>query len=400
VLDCVVIGAGPAGLAASEALTGAGVDHVVLERGRVGESWRSARWDSFRLNTPGWMSRMLRPPGEQVYLDRAQVWAALDALAASGAEVRPGTDVVGVDPADDGFLLRTSQSPVHARAVVVATGDQNVPRVPDLASTLPSWIAQLHTAQYRSAAELPEGAVLVVGTGQSGCQLAADLLDAGREVYVSTSAVARLPTPYRGRESLHWLVSCGFYDHRTVDVTDPAVRRAPNPLIAPAGLPLGLPTLARRGATLLGRPTGVTGDRVQLDATATSNVAVGEEMAARLRMLMDAYIETCGDVAPAAEPDPDDEPVHVRSYDEIDLRARGVTSVVWCTGFRGDTSWMPEAWTRDGGPVTDGVSGAVDGLWYVGLRWLTHRASSILHGFPRDAATVAAQVSSYVSTPR
>jgi putative flavoprotein involved in K+ transport len=208
-------------------------------------------------------------------------------------------------------------------------------------------------------------------------------------VYVSTSAVGRVPTPYRGRETLYWLVSSGFYDQATADVTDPAVLRARQPLLAPNGLPLGLPTLARRGATLLGRPTGVAGDRVQLDGSAAANLAAGEELAARVRTMVDAYIARSGADAPPAGPDPDGEPVTVQAYEEIDLRARGVATVLWCTGFGGDVGWMPEAWTRDGLPVTDGVRGSVDGLWFVGLRWLTRRGSSILYGFPTDAAAVA-----------
>jgi len=218
-------------------------------------------------------------------------------------------------------------------------------------------------------------------------------------VYVSTSGVGRVPTPYRGRETLYWLVTSGFYDVATADVTDPAVLRARQPLLAPNGLPLGLPTLARRGATLLGRPTGVAGDRVQLDGSAAANVAVGEELAVRVRMMVDAYIARSGTDAPAADPDPDDHPVTVQPYDELDLRAAGVSTVLWCTGFGGDFRWMPEPWTHEGLPVTDGVRGVVGGLWFVGLRWLTRRGSSILYGFPRDAAAVADDVVRSLAAP-
>ncbi len=391
--ECVVVGAGPAGLAASRALAEAGVEHVVLERGRAGETWRSQRWDSFRLNTPGWMSRLLEPSDDQDYLDRAQVWSALDALAA-GADVRTGTAVTGLETDGGGFTLETSQGPVRARAVVVATGDQNRPRVPELSGSLPHSLTQLHTASYRSAADLPPGRVLVVGSGQSGCQIAADLLDAGRDVVVSTSSVGRVPTPYRGREMLHWLVASGFYDARTEDV-EPAARAMPIPLLAPAGRPLALPTLLRRGAQLVGRPLAVEdGWRLDLDDSAQANVTAGEAVAGRLRAVADDFIERSGVDAPPADRDADTEPVTVAAVPTLDLRALG--AVVWCTGFGGDFGWLPASLTTRGAPVLHGVRGAVDGLYAVGLRWLTRRSSSILHGFPVDAADVAARVRAHL----
>ena len=391
-VDCVVIGAGPAGLAAGQALRGRGVDHLLLDRGQPGQTWRSQRWDSFRLNTPGWMSRMLGPAADDAYPVRSEVVRRLEALAAGGP-LRPSVAVEGLEPDSDGFVLRTSAGPVRTRAVVAATGDQNVARTPALATAMPGGVTQVHAAGYRRPGALPAGAVLVVGSGQSGCQIAEDLLSAGRRVYVATSAVGRVPTPYRGRETLWWLVGDGFYDQRTQDVPDPAARLAPTPLLAPGGRPLGLPTLARAGAVLLGRPTAVVGDRILLDGSAEANVAAGEAFAARVRTMADELIRRDAVDAPAAEPDRDDEPVRLETVTELDLRAADVGSIVWCTGFGGDFSWLSDA-LRDatGQPVRDGAAGAVPGLWFVGLRWLTHRASSILYGFPRDAETVADQV--------
>jgi len=395
--DCVVVGAGPAGLAASAALTALDVDHVVLDRGQAGQTWRSQRWDSFRLNTPGWMSQLLHPSHEQEYLDRSQVWAALDSLAASVGDLRTRTDVVGLEPdaGGDGFRLDTSQGPLRARSVVVATGDQNVPRLPAMSAQLPHSLVQVHTSHYRCADALPDGPVLVVGTGQSGCQIAADLLAAGREVVVSTSSVGRVPTPYRGRESLYWLVACGFYDQATAQV-DPVVRAMPIPLLAPAGRPLGLPTLARRGAQLVGRPTAlVDGRRLEVDDSAAANVAAGEAFAARLRTIADEFIVRTGVDAPAPDADPDSEPVTLAPVASVDLRRLG--AVVWCTGFGGDFRWLPEpVSTRGAAPVLDGVAASVAGLYAVGLRWLTRRRSSILHGFPVDAAEVADRVKAHL----
>jgi putative flavoprotein involved in K+ transport len=197
--DCVVVGAGPAGLAASAALAERGVDHLILERGRVGQSWRTQRWDSFRLNTPGWMNLLLGEQAGDGYPTGGQVVSMLDSLAAR-APVRERVGVNRLGPVGDGYLLHTSDGEVQARTVVVATGDQNVASIPALADGFPARMVQCTAAAYRRAGALPDGAVLVVGSAQSGCQIAEDLLAAGRRVVLASSAVGRVPTPYRGRD--------------------------------------------------------------------------------------------------------------------------------------------------------------------------------------------------------
>jgi len=199
-LDCVVVGAGPAGLAASAALTDRGVEHEVLERGRVGESWRTQRWDSFRLNTPGWMNQTLGEQARDAYATRAEVVERLETLAAD-CPIRDGVPVTRLAPAGEGYVLRTADGDVRARTVVAATGGENVPRVPDVARVLLGRVAQYHAGDYRSAGMLPEGAVLVVGSGQSGCQIAEDLVASGRRVVLATSPVGRVTTPYPGRDA-------------------------------------------------------------------------------------------------------------------------------------------------------------------------------------------------------
>jgi putative flavoprotein involved in K+ transport len=185
-IDCAVVGAGPAGLATSAALAARGVEHVVLERGRVGESWRTQRWDSFRLNTPGWMNRLLGEQAPDSYATGVEVIQRLDKLAA-GCPVREGVPVAQLAPAGDGYALRTDGDDILVRAVVVATGDQNLPKVPTLAGRFPDRVAHYHTADYRGPDQLPDGAVLVVGSAQSGCQITEDLLAGGRRVVLATS---------------------------------------------------------------------------------------------------------------------------------------------------------------------------------------------------------------------
>ena len=225
-IDCAVVGAGPAGLAASLALGGGAIDHVVLERHRVAATWRDQRWDSFRLNTAGWMNAMLGGQARHAYATGREVAQRLGQLAAGGP-VREGVRVTRLAPTGGGWAMATDDGEVRARTVVVATGDQNLPRVPALARRLPDRVAQLHAADYRNPGRLPPGGVLVVGSAQSGCQIAEDLLAGGRRVVLATSPVGRVPFRHRGRETVDWLVEAGFMDQRPGDLPDPSVMGHP-----------------------------------------------------------------------------------------------------------------------------------------------------------------------------
>ena len=394
-IDCAVVGAGPAGLAASAALAARGVDHVVLERGRVGESWRAQRWDSFRLNTPGWMNQLLGDQPPDAYATGVEVIQRLEQLAA-GCPVREGLPVVRLAPAGDGYALRTDGDEVMARAVVVAAGDQNLPRVPALAGGFPDGVAQYHTADYRGPGQLPAGAVLVVGSAQSGCQITEDLVTGGRRVILATSPVGRVPWRHRGRETIEWLAEAGFFEQRPRDLPDPSVMRAAQPIIAP-GRGLSLPALARAGATLAGRPVAVEGERVAFDGSVAANLAAGDTFAARARTMVDEIIRRRGLDAPPPEPDEHDMPVQLDPPASLDLRGQEVGSVVWCTGFTGDFSFLDPALVDAAGqPRHEDAAAPVPGIWYLGLRWLIRRRSSILFGFPDDAAAVAGAVKAHL----
>jgi putative flavoprotein involved in K+ transport len=398
-IDCAVVGAGPAGLAASAALSARGVEHVVLERGRVGDSWRTQRWDSFRLNTPGWMNQLLGEQAPDAYATGVEVVQRLEKLAAD-CPVREAVPVTRLAPAGDGYALRTDGDDILARAVVVATGDQNLPTVPALAGTLPKRIAQYHAADYRGPDQLPGGAVLVVGSAQSGCQITEDLLAGGRRVVLATSPVGRVPFRHRGRESIDWLVEAGFMDQRPRDLPDPSVMRAAMPILAP-GRGLSLQTLARAGVSLVGRPVAVDGERVSFDASLKANVAAGDAFAVRMRAMVDESIRRRGLDAPPAEPDLLGAPVDLDPPASLELRAEQVGSVVWCTGFSGDFSWLDPALVDvDGQPLHEDAAAAAPGVWYLGLRWLIRRRSSILFGFADDAATVADAVRTHLTGRR
>jgi putative flavoprotein involved in K+ transport len=385
--DCVVVGAGPAGLAASATLVARGVDHVVLERGRAGETWRTQRWNSLRLNNPGWMNPMLQH--RDTYLTAAEVVTRLERLA-SLAPVREHTPVIAVLSHGDAWTIRTTDVEFNTRAIVLATGGENVPLIPRLARLVPDRIAQFHAASYRAPDQLPDGAVLVVGSAQSGYQISEELLRAGRRVYVGTSPVGRAPARHRGRDTVEWLVECGFFDQRPDDLVDRSVISAPQPLLAPGGRSASLQTLARSGATLLGRLVNVEGDRVTFASDLARTIASADAYAARIRAVLDEAIARTGRSAPPMEVDEADAPVHLDPPTQLQLREHDITSVLSCTGNTGDFSWLNPALTdHDGQPRRHGVAALVPGLWYMGLRWLTRRSSGNFLGFPADATIVA-----------
>ena len=409
-IDAVIVGAGQSGLAASWHLARRGIDHVVLERGRVGQTWRSQRWDSFALNTPNWMNRLSGEPDDHPerdgFLTRdAWVEHLQDYADGQGLPVRTGTAVTSVAAgAEPGTFLVSTAGPgdgagesIAARHVIVASGAQAVPRVPALSAALPSWVQQLHTADYRAASALPTGAVLVVGSAQSGVQIAEDLLDAGRTTYLCTSAVPRLRRRQRGRDSLDWLRVVGFYEMTPDQLPDPRMMFAPQPQISgvgPLGHTVSLQSLGERGARLLGRPISVEDDRIRLDDSLGANIELGDRIAAELNGVIERGILKAGLRLPPLEPDPADEPhpdpMSVHGPDWLDLEASGVSTVIWATGFDGDFGFLPAAVIDDRGlPIHDRGAARIPGLHFMGLRWMTARKSALVLGADADAAALA-----------
>jgi putative flavoprotein involved in K+ transport len=422
VLGAVVVGAGQAGLATSYHLGRLGVDHVVLERGQVGETWRTQRWDSFALNTPGWLNPLPGDPGDATERDAFASGAAFVGRLATFAErhglpVRTESTVVDVasDGTGDGFVVSVRASGeagraerIRARSVVVASGALNVAKVPPISSALPAGLLQLTGATYRNSASLPPGAVLVVGSAQSGVQIVEDLLEAGRTVYLCTSAVNRMRRRYRGRDAFFWLEKAGFWEMTIAGLPDPAMRWWPNPQtsgVGPSGHTVSLQWLAARGAVLLGRPRAVEGSRLVLDDTVGAAIAHGDRGSAMLMALMDRAIASAGLEPPSIEPDPADEPhpdpASLHSPATLDLRKAAARSVIWATGFGGAFPFLPAAaLDAHGRPINDGGVGPLPGLFHVGYPWLTKRRSGIIGGVDEDGASIAGLVAGRLAGAR
>ena len=402
-VETVVVGAGHAGLAASWALAERGVEHVVVEEGRIGQAWRSDRWESFRLNTPRWMSRL---QGQAVAdadpdgFDTAPEFAAaLEEFA--GANALPVRQEVGgarVERAGDGgFVVRLRDGDLAARSLILATGFQRIPVRPPLAEALSPRLLQLDTATYRSPEEIADGAALVVGGGQSGAQIAEDLAAAGRRVLFSTSRVAWVPRRYRGRDMLAWWTVSGFYEVRRADV-DAAVLRVRQPLISGTddGHSLSLQSLARLGVELLGRLDGGEGEELRFGDNVAEHARFADEGAAALLRGVDAHIERTGIEAPPAELEPSCAPLEAIGRDaprSVRLDREGVGTVIWCTGMRPRLDAVAISGLVEDGmiPHSDGET-AVPGLYLIGAPWLRVRKSGIIWGAAEDAERIAAVI--------
>jgi putative flavoprotein involved in K+ transport len=407
-IDALVIGAGQAGLGVSRELRSRGVEHLVLEQGRIGETWRTQRWDAFALNSPAWMNRLpgdIEPADPHAFPSAHEFVAGLQRYAfRHRLPIRQEVSVGSLDlgSTDDFLSAATDEGLIEARSVVIASGGARVPRMPTIASRLPSRVVQLHTAGYRNADDLPPGAVLVVGGGQSGVQIAEDLLHAGRDVLLATSAVGRAPRRYRGRDSFAWLVDDGFFDEPRA-----AANAGPNAQISGGGggHTLSYQHLERLGAVLLGGVADISETRVTLHDNLARNIVYADQASAAIRSRIDAHIARSGADAPPPEADPADEPYPLRSIPatprELRLRRSGVATVIWATGFGPTTRYIraPVIGKRGAIIQRDGAT-AAPGLFAIGQPWLRSRRSSTVYGVIADAPHVADLVTRRLSARR
>lgn len=405
VVDTVVVGAGQAGLAVSGLLSDRGIAHLVLERGRVGESWRSQRWDSFVLNTPNWSNRLpgadMAGRGPDGFAERDHLLEFLEHYVNSNdLPVREHTEVDSVEQLPDGgFLVGTPGGQIQARNVVVCSGSMSTPCLPAMAADLGESIASLTAATYRNADALASGAVVVVGSGQSGCQIVEDLLAAGRTVHLCVSKVARIPRSYRGRDILSWWQDMGLLDVKVGDLPEPAAQYAAQPQVSGTrgGHTISLQSLARDGASLLGRVERIEGVAFHLRPNVDECVRFADEKCAEFKAAIDTHIDANEIVAPEPEPDPYEPPMpDLHGSDQLerfDLEAEGVSTVIWCVGFSGDFSWIRHDVLGERGlPIHEEGVSPVDGLYFVGFPWLSRRKSGILFGVSEDAGRIVDEI--------
>jgi putative flavoprotein involved in K+ transport len=396
-VQVAVVGAGQAGLSAAYELAGLGLEPVVLERGRVGQMWRD-RWESFCLVTPNWSVRLpggaYDGPDPDGFMPRDDIVGYLERYAAASAvPVRENVDVRSIEQSGAGFTLRTSDGDLRADAVVVSTGAYQRAHRPEVASTLPASLFQLDVDDYRSEGDVPAGRALIVGSGQSGCQVAEELHQAGREVVVACGRAPWIPRRYGGHDLVWWFQHTGFLDHTVESLPSPSARLFANVLATgrDGGRDLHLRTLREDGVTLTGHLLGVEGHDAVFAPDLRESVAWGDERYGQLAGLARKLVEERGLDDPGLEEPP---PFGDEGPERVDLRDFG--AVIFAAGFRPDyASWLtwPGAFDELGFPIhEDGESVAAPGVYFVGVHFLRKRKSALLSGVGEDAAIVARRV--------
>jgi len=406
-VDVVVIGAGHSGLAMSARLSGHSIDHVVLERGEIANSWRHERWDSLRLLTPNWQSRL---PGYRYagadpdgFMTMPEVIDFIEGYArAAAAPVRTGTTVVSVRSVDGGFRVVTQRGQWRCRAVVLASGAHHVPHIPACAAALPKSLRTLSSKDYRNPHDLDDRGVLIVGASATGLQLADEIHASGREVTLAVGEHIRMPRVYRGLDIQRWMDSVGILDQR-YDTVDDIVRarRVPSPQLigSPERATLDLNTLTERGVEIVGRFVGVNDGVAQFSGSLRNHCAMADLKLTRLLDTIDGWVARGRNYGAVAAP----ERFAATRVDEkprlsLDLNKQRIGTVIWATGFRPDYSWLqvPPALDRKGHLLHEGGVAGVRGLYALGLPFMRRRKSSFIHGAEDDVRELGEHLSAYL----
>jgi putative flavoprotein involved in K+ transport len=407
----VVVGAGHAGLAMSCRLTERSIDHIVLERGEVANSWRTQRWPSLRLLTPNWQTRL---PGHDYagddpdgFMPAAGVVARIARYARLiGAPVRPATTVHTVRAAPQGFEIRAGDDLICTRGVVLATGACTLPAIPAVASAVPPSITTLTPLAYRDPGQLPDGGVLVVGASATGVQLAAEIHRSGRPVTLAAGEHVRLPRTYRGRDIFWWLEATGLLAERYDQIDDlTRARHLPSPQLTgtPEAITTDLNSLTALGIRIVGRLGRIADGVAQFSGSLANTCALAD-------LKMNRFLRRADEWATASGLDGDLPPPHrlaptrVDPYSplELNLTSGEITTVLWATGFRPDHSWLDIPVRDRAGRIRHdgGVVTAAPGLYVLGLPVLRTRASTYIHGAAADSEALAGHLHSFLGSRR
>jgi putative flavoprotein involved in K+ transport len=401
----VVVGAGHTGLAMSRCLADRSIDHVVLERGEVANSWRTQRWDSLRLLTPNWMTRL---PGFEYRGDEPDSYLTASGTAEliedyakeTAAPVRANTTVTSVRPVERGYVVQTDQDTWQARAVVSASGASAVPHVPAMLRDVPAGITTLAPTEYHNPSQLPDGGVLVVGASASGVQIAEELHRSGRPVTLAVGEHVRMPRTYRGKDILWWMDASGLLDERYDEIPELSRARA-LPSMQLVGSPerrtVELNALRRLGVRLVGRLAGIRDGVAQFSGSLANVTALADLKLGRLLDTFDTW---------AAESDVDGlgrpqrfaaTEVPTPAQLALNLRSGEIRTILWATGFRPDLSWLQvPVFDRKSRVRHDGGVTASPGLYLIGMPFLRRRKSSLIDGAAADAADLTGHLVRYL----
>jgi putative flavoprotein involved in K+ transport len=400
-MHTIIVGGGQAGLAMSRCLSDLGIEHVVLERGRVAERWRTETWDSLHLLSPNWMTRL---PGFQYdgpdpdgFMSASDLTAFFERYAVSSkAPVVTDTAVQKVERSGAGFHVATTRGDFRSSAVVVATGYCDVPFVPDESRALPSSITQIVPSRYRGPWQLPPGGVLIVGASSTGVQLADEIQRSGRQVTLAVGSHTRLPRRYRGRDIFWWMDRLGMLTQSIDEVHD--IERSRNqPSLQLVGKPdhssLDVGVLHALGVRLVGRLRGITDAHVSLADDLVATTAAADIKLAEIIDRIDRFIATTGVAAVSAEPFTPTWPLGFESPDTLNLKDERIETVIWATGYRRSYPWLHLPVLDAHGDIIhkDGITPAA-GLYVLGMRFQRRRNSNFIDGVGEDARVLAERI--------
>ncbi|MDR3574188.1 MAG: NAD(P)-binding domain-containing protein [Anaerolineaceae bacterium] len=405
-MDTIIVGAGQAGLALSYYLTQKGHSHVVLERAaQAGYALRTGRWDSFTLVTPNWSVKMpgdeYQGPDPDGFMGRTELLAYLEQYGEKfKLPIKYNSRVQSVEPDwhGSGFLVKTNQENYRAANVVIATGLFQRPKKPVYSAKLPESIQQYHPGDYHNPKNLPDGAVLVVGSGQSGCQIAEELYQAGRVVYLSTGRAGRIPRRYRGQDFYFWANAIGYLDRTAASLGSPHFRFLGDPHLTgkDGGRTLNLHCFARDGVVLLGHIYDIEDGKVRFAPDVLDNLAHSDHFESQMIRAIDQFIDKKGLNTPPEKLSQLRYGYKTNVHQNLDLKEAGIQAVIWATGYQFDYRIVRlPIFDYDGYPIQKQGLTNWPGLYFIGLPWLVNQKSGLLLGVGQDAAYIASQIISH-----